>query len=244
MKDLTDTNIYYINLDKRVDRKKLFESQEAVATMPPMHRISAVHGLSIDVKKDPRIGIKTKVHVLTEYRRSHYEIHSRGALGASFSHLKVWTEFLKSGEKYALVLEDDVNLPATFSMMVHDTAKELPPNWDIWIVGWNFTPVFKDPKEKGHIRSVIKFLGAHCYILSRKAAKILMENATPIETHVEHYINNMAFLHKLNIVCNTRLNISQHDYEKVISDVRKVGGCVACKVDDQEDAANAIRNNS
>ena len=167
MKDLTDTKIYYINLDQRGDRKKQFEKQEALKTMPPVERVAGVHGLTVDIKKDKRVGVNTRVHVITEYRRSHYEIHSRGAIGASLSHFKVWQTFLKSGAKYALVLEDDVNLPSTFSVMVKDCAKSLPAKWDVWILGWNHTPVDTGKKETSPFRRILHFVGAHCYIISR-----------------------------------------------------------------------------
>jgi len=243
MKDLTDTQIYYINLDQRKDRKEQFEAQEALRTMPPVERIAGVHGLSVDIKKDKRVGVNTRVHVITEYRRSHYEIHSRGAIGASLSHLKVWQEFLKSKAKYALVLEDDVKLPPTFSMMVRDCAKDLPANWDVWILGWNHTPVDTGKNGQSPFRRILHFVGAHCYIITRHAAKAFVDEAFPIETHIEHYMNNVAFLKGLSIVRDIRLHLPQMDRILNISDVRKPEGCAACHVDDKEDAIEARRAN-
>jgi GR25 family glycosyltransferase involved in LPS biosynthesis len=243
MKDLTDTRIYYINLDARKDRKEQFESQVALETMPPVERISGIHGLSVNIKKDKRIGVNTRVHVITEYRRSHYEIHSRGAIGASLSHLKVWKTFLKSGAKYALILEDDVKLPATFSMMVRDCAKDLPANWDVWILGWNHTPVDTGKSGQSPFKRILHFVGAHCYIISRQAAKIFVDEALPIETHIEHYMNNVAFLHGLSIVRDIRLHLPQVDRILNISDVRKPEGCPACNLDDKDEALEARRAN-
>ena len=243
MKDLTDTRIYYINLDARKDRKEQFEAQEALTTMPPVERITGVHGLSVDIKKDKRVGVNTRVQVITEYRRSHYEIHSRGAIGASLSHLKVWEAFLKSGAKYALILEDDVKLPATFSMMVRDCAKDLPANWDVWILGWNHTPVDTGKNGQSPFRRILHFVGAHCYIITRQAAKAFVDEALPIETHVEHYMNNVAFLKGLSIVRDIRLHLPQMDRVLNISDVRKPEGCPACHLDDKEEALEARRAN-
>ena len=243
MKDLTDTRIYYINLDARKDRKEQFEAQEALTTMPPVERITGVHGLSVDIKKDKRVGVNTRVQVITEYRRSHYEIHSRGAIGASLSHLKVWEAFLKSGAKYALILEDDVKLPATFSMMVRDCAKDLPANWDVWILGWNHTPVDTGKNGQSPFRRILHFVGAHCYIITRQAAKAFVDEALPIETHVEHYMNNVAFLKGLSIVRDIRLHLPQMDRVLNISDVRKPEGCPACNLDDKEEALEARRAN-
>jgi GR25 family glycosyltransferase involved in LPS biosynthesis len=243
MKDLTDTQIYYINLDQRKDRKEQFEAQEALATMPPVERVAGIHGLSVDIKKDKRVGVNTRVQVITEYRRSHYEIHSRGAIGASLSHLKVWKTFLNSKAKYALVLEDDVKLPPTFSMMVRDCAKDLPANWDIWILGWNHTPVDTGKNGQSPFRRILHFVGAHCYIITRHAAKALVDEVFPIETHVEHFMNNVAFLKGLSIVRDVRLHLPQMDRILNISDVRKPEGCPACHLDDKDEALEARRAN-
>ena len=243
MKDLTDTKIYYINLDKRPDRKEQFEAQDALVAMPPIERISGVHGLSVDIKNDKRVGMNTRVQVVTEYRRSHYEIHSRGAIGASLSHLKAWQTFLKSGSKYALIMEDDVQLPATFALQVRDCARDLPKAWDVWILGWNHTPVDTGKKDKAPFKRILHFVGAHCYILSRKAAQVFVDEALPIETHVEHFMNNTAFLKGLVIVRDIRLHLPQMDRILNISDVRKPEGCPACLVDDKHEAIEARRSN-
>jgi GR25 family glycosyltransferase involved in LPS biosynthesis len=243
MKDLTDTHIYYINLDVRKDRREQFEAQPALAAMPTPERIAAVHGLSLDIVKDKQIGLHTRVQVNTEYRRSHYEIHSRGAVGASFSHIKTWKKFLESGDKYALILEDDVELPATFAMMVRDCAKDLDSDWDIWILGWNHNPTDTTHSGSKPFRQVLHFTGAHCYIITRKAAKILVDEAFPIETHIEHYMSNVAFMHSLKIIRDLRLHMPQLNRVLTVSDVRKPDGCPACVVDDKDEAMAARRAN-
>jgi GR25 family glycosyltransferase involved in LPS biosynthesis len=243
MKDLTDAAIYLINLDSRKDRKEQFESQQALLTMPPIQRIPAISGPSLNIKNDERIGISTRVNILTEYRRSHYEIHSQGAVGASLSHLKTWQKFLKSSAKYALIMEDDAQLPATFSMMVHNCAKDLPEEWDIWILGSTNKPVDTETNTESHFQRILHFIGAHCYIISRRAARILIKDALPIESHVEHYMNNVAFLNNLIIVRNIRLHINQADRILNASDIRKPEGCVTCNVDDKETAMHARRIN-
>jgi len=243
MKDLTEARSFYINLDKRTDRRKQFESQNALVAMPPVQRIPAIHGLSIDIKNDKRIGTNTKIHVITEFRRSHYEIHSRNAIGASLSHYKVWQEFLKTDSRYALIMEDDAQLPATFALQVRDCAKDLPEKWDIWILGSTNTPIDMHNKDISPFRRVLHFIGAHCYILTRRAAKILIENMFPIESHVEHYMNNIAYLKGLIIVRDIRLHFPQIDRVLNISDIRKPEGCIACNVDDKEDAMEARRLN-
>lgn len=240
MKDLTDVNIYYINLDERPDRKEQFESQAALAAMPPIERVAGVHGLSLDTRFDKGIGVHTRVQVITEHRRSHYEIHSRGALGASLSHIKTWKTFLDSKAEYALIIEDDAELPVTFAMMFRDSARTLPENWDVWILGWNHNPSDIKPKDRmTHFRQILHFVGAHCYLIKRKAAQILFDEAFPIENHIEHYMSNVAYLHRLHIVRSIELYVPQMNRVLNVSDVRKPKGCPTCVVDDKHHAVNA-----
>jgi len=239
MKDLTDVNCYCINLKNRPDRRRLFMNQSALDLLPQIHYIDAVVGNSLDVKNDDRIGILTRVQVLTHYRRSHYEIHSKGALGASLSHLKTWKAFLASSADYAIIFEDDAELPPTFSLMVRDCIKQSPPPWDIWLLGWNHGTRDHTATRDDTFKEVIQFTGAHCYLISRKAAKILLENALPIETHIEYYMSNTAFLNKLKIIRHSLLHIPQIDRIRNISDVRKPEGCPVCIVDDRSEATKA-----
>lgn len=242
MKDLTDTRIFYINLDNRPDRRKIFESQFALSSMPPVQRIPAIQGMSVDVKNNKNIGMNTRVQVITEFRRSHYEIHSRGAIGASLSHLKTWKAFLKTDAKYALILEDDAKLPATFSMMLKDCAINLPSKWDVWILGWTNNPI-DVAEDINPFKRILHFIGAHCYIITRKAAKIFIDNFFPIESHIEHYMNNVALINNLIILRNIRLHVPQFDRKILVSDIRKPIGCPTCNVDDKEEAMEARRKN-
>lgn len=244
MKDLTDVNIYYINLDKRDDRKRQFEAQVALSAMPPVERVTAIHGLSLNTRFDKNIGVHTRVQVITEHRRSHYEIHSRGALGASFSHISAWKTFLDSGAEYALIIEDDAQLPGTFAMMFRDAAKGLPDDWDIWILGWNHKPSDINPTHKNDpFRQILHFVGAHCYLIKRKAAQILLKEAYPVENHIEHYMSNVAYLYRLRIMRHIHLYVPQMDRVLTVSDVRKPKGCPTCVVDDKHHEINARKMN-
>ena len=239
MKDLTDAVLYCINMKNRPDRRKLFNSQPALQTLPPIQYVDAIQGSKLNVTNDKRIGLQTRIQVLTQYRRSHYEIHSYGALGASLSHLKAWTEFLKTDSKYALIMEDDADLPTTFSVQVKDCLASLPSSWDILLLGWNYMPRDRHLHQNTSYREVLQFVGAHCYIVSRKAARALVNEALPIETHVEYYMTNTSFIHHLKILRSIHLQIKQMDRVKNRSDVRKPDGCPVCIVDDKEEATTA-----
>jgi GR25 family glycosyltransferase involved in LPS biosynthesis len=243
MKDLTDVNIYCINLDDRQDRLELFNSQAALVAMPPIKRISGVEGQKVDTVNNQQIGLQTRVQLTTSYRRSHYEIHSKGAIGASLSHYKTWKEFIKSGAKYALIMEDDAELPPTFALMFNHTIKNLPVSWDLWILGWNHSPIDLNEKDREPFRQILHFIGAHCYLITRKTAKLFIKEMFPIETHIEHFMSNVAYMNNLRIVRNIGFHVAQIDRTRNVSDVRKPEGCPTCLVDDNVQANDARRKN-
>ena len=78
-----------------------------------------------------------------------------------------------------------------------------------------------------------------CYIIKREAAKILVEEAFPIENHIEHFMSNVTYLHHLRILRHTMLYVPQMDRVLTVSDVRKPKGCPTCKIDDKHDEIHA-----
>jgi len=65
----------------------------------------------------------------------------------------------------------------------------------------------------------------------------------PIESHIEHFMSNVAFIHGLKIVRDINFHMPQMNRVLNISDVRKPDGCPACVLDDKEEANEARRNN-
>ena len=64
MKDLTDAVLYCINMKNRPDRRKLFNSQSALQTLPPIQYVDAIQGSKLNVTNDKRIGLQTRIQVL------------------------------------------------------------------------------------------------------------------------------------------------------------------------------------
>jgi hypothetical protein len=119
-------------------------------------------------------------------------------------------------------------------MMVKDVAKDLPSEWGVWTLGWwgkTYNPKLTKDIPGTSFKKVIHFIGAHCYIVTRKAAKILLDEAFPIETHIEHYISNVALLHNFPVIREPALHLTQFANK---SSVRKPDGCSTCNVNREE----------
>ena len=84
--------IYWINLERSVDRKEIFEKQLVKYNITNHKRINGIDGLNIDLKNYNVIDNLTKFE-----------------LGCTLSHLKAIKEAYDNKEKYVLVMEDDCN---------------------------------------------------------------------------------------------------------------------------------------
>ena len=114
--------LFCINLDRRKDRWTRWTSQPFYTEYKErILRVSAVDGATLDTLSDPRISLETRARIsIKGARRRHGEINSAGAVGCTLSHRIVWERFLAEfpEEPYALVLEDDVEVPADLQTKV------------------------------------------------------------------------------------------------------------------------------
>lgn len=209
LEDIRTCPTYVINLDRRKDRWDEFSSQPTLKEFTKLDRFSAVDGSKLDPYTDKRISIHTRMNIVNNYRRSHFEINTLGAIGASLSHIGIWKKFLESDSEYVVVFEDDTVVTEKDMFLVDKLVRTLPKEWDMWLLGthkWMFKglPITED--AKGWWKTS-QFTGAHAYVLSRRGAKLLLEEPLPIETHIEFYITAIAKLKGLVIVRHPGLRI-------------------------------------
>jgi glycosyl transferase family 25 len=94
--DGTSVEVYLINLDRRKDRLKWSQSQLE------RHQITFRRIAAID-KEDAKS--RARNFNFREFRGFSL---TDGELGCFLSHFKAWSDFIETGKKYCLVLEDDV----------------------------------------------------------------------------------------------------------------------------------------
>jgi glycosyl transferase family 25 len=212
LKDIRTCPTFVINLDRRTDRWDNFSKQSTLSEFKQLERFSAVDGSKINVLQDERVSLHTRQNILKKYRRSHYEICTPGAIGASLSHITIWKNFLQSDAEYVVVFEDDTIIDQKSLEYIDTLIPKLPESgWDMWLLGmhrWSFngTPLVKNNKKGWW--SVSDFTGAHAYVLSRKGAEILLDNPFPIETHIEYYITGCSQLKGLRIIRHWALRMT------------------------------------
>jgi len=198
---------YCINLDKRPERWAKFSDQPTMKQFKRLQRFSAVDGSKLDMAHDGRISLHTRHNIKNNYRRSDYEINTPGAIGASFSHITLWRNFLKSKDEYLVVFEDDTCVTEDELKKINTLIPTLPAHWDLWLLGrhnWSYKEM---PMQSTGWNIVTEFTGAHAYVLNRRGAEILVADPFPIETHIEYYICGCAELKGLRIIKHPSLRI-------------------------------------
>lgn len=211
LKDIRVCPTYVINLDRRTDRWSTFSKQHILSQFKSLERFSAVDGSKLDTQNDERISMHTRQNIFYKTRRSHYEICTPGAIGASLSHISIWEEFLKGDAEYVVVFEDDTVVDEKALTYIDTLIPKLPDEWDMWLLGCHRWAFKGKPLEKNSPKgwwSVSAFTGAHAYILSRQGAKLLLEEPYPIETHIEYYISACSLLKGLKVIRHWALRMS------------------------------------
>ena len=233
---------YVINMKERVDRWKRFTQQPVIHKLKHLKQFSAVNGKKLDYMKDRRISVRTRLNIFRNYRRSHHEIATLGAVGASLSHIGVWKKFLASGAKTCFIFEDDAILTESIFDDIDRLFRKLPADWGVWILGYYKENLIYEPYHVKPWNQVHKYTAAHAYLITREAAKKLLADALPIESHIDHYIGDAGIVNKLLVLEHPDINIEYFQREKVLNSAtttidsntsqHKKDGCPTCKIPD------------
>lgn len=236
---------YVINLKERADRWRLFlEDAGAAAKALRLHRVPAQNGKLLDPLTDHRISTQTRLNILRNDRRTHREIATLGAIGCSISHGIAWRRFLATGAPWAIIMEDDARPDMSALGAAAAAAKDLPADAQIWLLGYYKPNLVYEPAAGAayaNWSTVYQFTASHAYMISRPAAKKLLQQLYPIESHVDHYMSAMSVLYGLKMVVHKDVYVpfggllekkgSPRAVESNTSQHRK-DGCSACHVPD------------
>lgn len=135
---------YLINLDRAPERLASADRQLRALGIP-YQRVPAVDGRTLPADELARLFSENRF----------YKSLIAGEAGCYLSHVEAQRHFLADGAEYALILEDDLMLPADLSELIaaaicqRDAASDLAERWDV-------LKLYGDPKllraGKGGIR--------------------------------------------------------------------------------------------
>jgi len=143
------------------------------------------------------------------------------AIGCALAHVKAWRAFLKSGEKYGIIFEDDVVLEESFVDGLYNALFHVPDDFDILYLGCfgcdaeNVSNVYKvsgifygKNERKGRVNDFISIpeyaYAAHAYILSRRGVQNLLYLLEgQIDDHIDIMLHKLAATGQINTYVTT-----------------------------------------
>ena len=98
--------VYYINLEKSVERRRFMEEQFQKLNIP-LTRIPAIYGKELDksiLRKEKR------KHTIL----AHFPFPNDGEIGICLTHFKLWKTLSEQPEEFSIILEDDAQIHEDF----------------------------------------------------------------------------------------------------------------------------------
>jgi GR25 family glycosyltransferase involved in LPS biosynthesis len=239
--------IYCINLKSRPDRWDRFSHQPGLQEFTTRHsfeRFEGVDGKTIDIANDARVSIRTRRNILFSKRRDHEDLDSPGGVGCYLSHYGVWTKFAQSTDEACLIFEDDAYIPPTLYSDLQTAWRDLEAlgdqQPDIWVLSNKFNARLSfilgtETTEKQGVWEYNVHAPNTAYIVFRRGVQKLIDNAFPIDGHLDHYMYRLAQIGILTHVHHDAINVYQLNVTSgsfIDSDIQQKSRCVICDIPD------------
>lgn len=205
-KTLGFDKVYVINIPDRIDRRNRVSNELNVCGIEHQFSKDVVDGKILSRKK-----LLTD-KIINSYFIDPVGIVTNGVYGCALSHYNTWVEFIKSGAETALIFEDDIYVPDVRELYLNQLWTIISEqlinidDWDIFFLARQSINNRGDVVEKNIVKVYSSWneldpkpWGAHAYVLTRKAAKYLVDDYLPIKYAVDVYLDHFSLTKKLNV---------------------------------------------
>jgi len=161
---------------------------------PLAERTAAVDAKGIDAATDPRISCFAKYHIKSDQDTDLMHINSTGAVGCALSHIGLWNRCVALGRPI-VVVEDDMFISDTKAVKIRNAMAHIPTGVDFASIV--YLPALSNASVCGAKWCPIKygFAGTQIYYVTPRGARILLQEALPVVTHVDAYIGFVSATH-------------------------------------------------
>jgi GR25 family glycosyltransferase involved in LPS biosynthesis len=239
--------IYCINLKSRPDRWERFSKQPGLAKFTekfPFERVEGVDGKKIDIANDSRVSVRTRRNILFSKRRDHEDLDTAGGVGCYLSHYSVWTKFSQSPDDACLIFEDDAYITPTLFDELQTAWADLgslgDKQPDVWVLSHKFGTRLSDilgtdSSEKMGVWETNVHAPNTAYIVFKRGVQKLIDNALPVDGHLDHYMYRLAQLGIITHVHHDKVNVFQYSLGNPFfrdSDIQEKSNCDICDIPD------------
>uniref|UniRef100_A0A6C0F910 Glycosyl transferase family 25 domain-containing protein n=1 Tax=viral metagenome TaxID=1070528 RepID=A0A6C0F910_9ZZZZ len=123
---------FYINLERRPDRKAHMEKQFNKANISNYHRIDAIDGL--DLNKYNLSLDEIKLFRNADYKSKPF---SKKIIGNQLTHLRIIKKLINSDYKYAVIMQDDMEFCKNFNQEVENVINNYPAYAEVINIGFH-----------------------------------------------------------------------------------------------------------
>ena len=192
--------VYYINLDKSIDRKEFMENQFKKLNIP-IERISAVYGIEVD--KTVLRKTKRKHNIL-----AHFPLPNDGEIGICMTHFKLWDYISKQPEDFSIVLEDDAIVDKVFFKDLNILLEEINTDTFLDISGKKgFLSLKKTALLTKYLIPPVSMFGQ---IIGKTAAKKLTENLSDYYAPID-VMKQDVYKHKVKLYSTNKQYVRSDD---------------------------------
>lgn len=209
------TKIMYINLERRMDRKKNIEEQlKLINYKGPVERINAIDARHLNIPNlSDKLITRKGINSALNKNNGLYTFLTKGAIGCALSHRIAWEKVIKGNDEYVLILEDDIWFDKYFNKKLENIMK-IVPSYDILYLG---NSGYYNNLEGRYLDIPNLVYGLFAYIINKKAATLLL-NVFPITYQLDTEISKKFNYLKVYTLKYDK-NSSSIDYRIIFSEL-------------------------
>ncbi|MEN8964866.1 MAG: glycosyltransferase family 25 protein [Polaribacter sp.] len=197
---MSSFKVYYINLDKSVQRRDFMENQFKKMNIP-ITRVSAIYGKELDkefLKKE-----KKKHNIL-----AHFPYPNDGEIGICLTHFKLWKFLSKQSEDFSIVLEDDALIHEDFFKDLEQLLSQITTNAFLDISGKKgFIPLKKDELITKFLMPPVLMIGQ---IIGKDATAKLSKNLSDYYAPID-VMKQDVYKHKVPLYTTNKQYVKSID---------------------------------
>lgn len=197
---MSSYKVYYINLDKSIERRTFMENQFKELKIP-ITRMPAVYGK--ELPQDFLIKAKKQHNILT-----HFPNLNDGEIGLTKTYFDLWKIVANQKEEFSIILEDDALLTSDFFKDLQNLLELITKNDFIDIAG---RKGFYTLEKNNYLsKFIIPALQTTGQIVGKEAAKKLADNLTTYYAPID-VLKQDVFKHTVKIYTSNKCYVSTND---------------------------------
>jgi len=183
---LEEFKVYIVNLKHSTERRRNILIELEKQNIKKFQIVDAIDGKKLQDKDLKNFTCNSD----KEYNSLGQKL-TLSQIGCALSHIKIYEDFIKCDESYALILEDDATFLDNFSDSLQKLIiKNFKYKKQVFLLS-ELKEFVKKPIDKIDNYEIVKVTNAfftHAYLINKEAAKTIMKFNFPIKTVADNFV--------------------------------------------------------